>query len=230
MADPKTLAYFDNANHVPAPYGVAVPFNEEQKDIWLGYDEMTGELCITNFNRTAIITCFSGSANRAYGYGYFNQALDYIAYVAGSGDILGGASLPLLLTNNLNISQVDGTTLKFAVAGRYQIDYFFRTPETLYYSEGSAPAPIKIGLSLGDNLEPTPPTIRMKTPIILGESVEYPDVIGSFIVDIPAGANVRLIAMPAVWDGPVYFNQSYKIAANGPRDGATISLTANKIS
>jgi hypothetical protein len=57
--DPKKLAYFDNANHVPAPYGVNVPFNQEQKDIWLGYDEMTGQLCITNFNRTVIIVCFS---------------------------------------------------------------------------------------------------------------------------------------------------------------------------
>jgi hypothetical protein len=59
--DPKKLAYFDNANHVPAPYGVNVPFNQEQKDIWLGYDEMTGQLCITNFNRTVIIVCIGGA-------------------------------------------------------------------------------------------------------------------------------------------------------------------------
>jgi hypothetical protein len=59
MADAKKLAYFDNANHVPAPVGTPVRFNEDQKDIWLGYDEMTGELCVTNYNRTVIIVCFS---------------------------------------------------------------------------------------------------------------------------------------------------------------------------
>jgi hypothetical protein len=58
---PKTLKYFDNSNSIPAPYGVNVPFNQENEDVWIGYDNATGKLCITNFNRTVIIAIFSGS-------------------------------------------------------------------------------------------------------------------------------------------------------------------------
>ena len=59
VVDPKLLLYFDNANAVPAPYGVKKPFNNEPADVWMGYDLATGQLCITNSNRTAIINCFT---------------------------------------------------------------------------------------------------------------------------------------------------------------------------
>ena len=57
--NPKTLVFFDNSNRVPAPYGTSKPFNKEAQDIWMGYDEETGQLCMTNYNRTEIITCYS---------------------------------------------------------------------------------------------------------------------------------------------------------------------------
>jgi hypothetical protein len=58
--DPTTLRYFDNANVVPAPQGVQVPFNDELSNVWLGYDAAQCRLCITNYNRTRIICCYQG--------------------------------------------------------------------------------------------------------------------------------------------------------------------------
>jgi hypothetical protein len=62
-----TLQYFDNSNSTPAPYGVQVPFNNEQQDVWLGYDSTTGQLCITNFSRTTTLICFSAAVS-AFNY------------------------------------------------------------------------------------------------------------------------------------------------------------------
>ena len=33
--NPATLQYFDNANVVPAPQGVNVPFNNEPQNVWI---------------------------------------------------------------------------------------------------------------------------------------------------------------------------------------------------
>jgi hypothetical protein len=60
----KDLKYFDNSNNVPSPQSVQAPFNDEPADVWMGYDVATGQLCITNYNRTTIITCFAGSASQ----------------------------------------------------------------------------------------------------------------------------------------------------------------------
>jgi hypothetical protein len=57
---PATLAYFDNTNNTPAPYGVTVPFNNESQDVWLGWNSATCQLCVTNYNRTVVICCFQG--------------------------------------------------------------------------------------------------------------------------------------------------------------------------
>lgn len=61
-----TLQFFDNSNSTPAPYGVQVPFNNESQDVWIGYDAATGQICITNFNRTTTIVCFAGLAALNY--------------------------------------------------------------------------------------------------------------------------------------------------------------------
>jgi hypothetical protein len=61
-----TLQFFDNSNATPAPYGVTVPFNNEVQDVWIGYDAATGQLCITNYNRTTTIVCFAGLAALNY--------------------------------------------------------------------------------------------------------------------------------------------------------------------
>jgi hypothetical protein len=66
LPSPATLQYFDNSNSTPAPYGVQVPFNNEQQDVWVGYDSATGKLCITNFNRTAILACYSSGEAAGY--------------------------------------------------------------------------------------------------------------------------------------------------------------------
>lgn len=63
---PATLVYFDQANRVPAPQGVNSPFNNESQDIWMGYDQATGQLCFTNFSRTTVIGCIGGTANYSY--------------------------------------------------------------------------------------------------------------------------------------------------------------------
>lgn len=59
--NPASLIYFDNANVVPAPYGVQVPFNNEPQNVWLGYDAAQCALCITNYNRTNVICCFQST-------------------------------------------------------------------------------------------------------------------------------------------------------------------------
>lgn len=73
--NPKTLLYLDNANRVPAPYGVNVPFNDEPQDIWLGYDVASNQLCITNYNRTTVIGCYSGSGGGGQLFGMHNDNL-----------------------------------------------------------------------------------------------------------------------------------------------------------
>jgi hypothetical protein len=57
--DPANLRYFDNANVVPAPQGVQAPFNDEPQNVWLGWDSAQCLLCITNYNRTVVICCFT---------------------------------------------------------------------------------------------------------------------------------------------------------------------------
>jgi hypothetical protein len=59
---PANLRYLDNANVVPAPQGVQVPFNDEPGNVWLGYDAAQCALCITNYNRTIIICCITSVA------------------------------------------------------------------------------------------------------------------------------------------------------------------------
>lgn len=113
MGNAKTLAYFDNANHVPAPYGVPVPFNQERKDIWLGYDEMTGQLCITNYDRTVIIVCFSGSL-------LFNSTEDKIVSTNGVQSIrptVGVGSSSIIPANSLR----DGTKLSITLTGTFLV-------------------------------------------------------------------------------------------------------------
>jgi hypothetical protein len=75
-----TLQYFDNSNSTPAPYGVTVPFNNEQQDVWVGYDVTTGQLCITNYNRRTVIVCFAGLAA-------LNYTMDIAATGGGPGTI-----------------------------------------------------------------------------------------------------------------------------------------------
>jgi hypothetical protein len=59
LPNPAGLKYFDNSNSTPAPYGVSVPFNQEDQDVWIGYDVATSQVCITNFNRTTTLVCFT---------------------------------------------------------------------------------------------------------------------------------------------------------------------------
>lgn len=80
LPNPSTLKYFDNTNAVPAPYGVQVPFNQEQQDVWLGYDSASGQLCITNFNRTTTIVCFSAGAGGGSELKTFLVPLDYTMF------------------------------------------------------------------------------------------------------------------------------------------------------
>jgi hypothetical protein len=81
---PKTLKYFDNSNSTPAPYGVNVPFNQENQDVWLGLDLATGQLCVTNFNRTSTLFCFSSTplnaAKTVYVDGTFGNNDTGLAY------------------------------------------------------------------------------------------------------------------------------------------------------
>jgi hypothetical protein len=86
-----TLIYFDNGNAVPAPYGVPVLFNQEQQDIWLGYDPATGDLCVTNYNRTVILGCYTmGGAPLMFG---MHNALGGIVFSFAA--INAGAFIPI---------------------------------------------------------------------------------------------------------------------------------------
>jgi hypothetical protein len=54
-----TLIFFDNANALPANQMIAVPFNNEFGNVWMGWDDANKQLCVTNYNRTTKICCFT---------------------------------------------------------------------------------------------------------------------------------------------------------------------------
>lgn len=58
-SDPATLRYLDNTNNSPVPYGQNNFFNNEPADFWLGYDMVNHKICVTNYNRTTILCCFT---------------------------------------------------------------------------------------------------------------------------------------------------------------------------
>lgn len=77
LPNPAGLKYFDHSDAAPAPQGVQVPFNQDNSQFWLGYDSSTGQLCITNFNRTTTLVCFSGGTE----FATFLVPLEYTQFI-----------------------------------------------------------------------------------------------------------------------------------------------------
>jgi hypothetical protein len=123
-----TLQYFDNSNSTPAPYGVSVPFNQENQDVWIGYDNATGQLCITNYNRTTTLVCFSAPAAPVMAYGNFIQEGAYIGPYDADSILMfsdGVGIDPLYKRLNLEYiidAQNNYTAVKFLKSGIYKID------------------------------------------------------------------------------------------------------------
>jgi hypothetical protein len=153
LPTPAGLKYFDNSNNTPAPYGVQVPFNQENQDVWIGYDTATGQLCITNFNRTQVITCFFGSSVNAYGNFVIPSKMGFALNTPET-------QYPIIMdvANAKNLEEDGADGIRVLVGGKYRLVTEFDVNFNLVYG------------GVSNNAGVIPPTMTIKrngTPALL---------------------------------------------------------------